>query len=374
MATTTKTADATKGMKAGNGYFLVDPSTIKKGRQSRYFDHSEKDVLDKVESYKENGQLTPITCRQLADKSLEVYDGFCRLEAALKYNELNPKSPMKLKVIVTGDNAKNAFIKGLLNNHERKSTSVVDDAFAFKTLREEHGYKDKDIAEMFNTNPTKVSLCKKLTTLRDHILQLVHRKELAFDTAIALTEFNDTTQDEILALSETYREKQQQDYNERMTVWLKEKKEIDASVAPPEFDNGEATPNDPADRPEGKIPAKKPAAKKEPPAPPESANAAAKRAIREKQAEAAARKAAGESTAGDKGGNGKKKPDKILPPTFAQLKQNIKEEFIDIEDCPEPLFTLMGILMEYMTGEIDQKMWSKDCKAESKKYEFRTKE
>jgi ParB/RepB/Spo0J family partition protein len=366
MATTTKTATEAKGMKAGNGYFMVDPSTIKKGRQSRYFDHSEKDVLAKVESYKENGQLTPITCRQLADKSLEVYDGFCRLEAALKYNELNPKSPMKLKVIVTGDNAKNAFIKGLLNNHERKSTSVVDDAFAFKTLREEHGYKDKDIAEMFNTNPTKVSLCKKLTTLRDHILQMVHRKELAFDTAIALADFNDTTQDEILALSETYRAKQQEDYEGRMETWLKEKKEIDASVAPPEFDNGDAE----GDK-EAPAPAKKPAAKKEPPAPPESANAAAKRAIREKQAEAAAKKAAGENTAGDKGGNGKKTPAKILPPTFAQLKQNIKEEFIDIKDCPEPLFSLMSILMEYMTGEIDQKKFVKDSKAESRRYDLK---
>jgi ParB/RepB/Spo0J family partition protein len=363
MATTTKTADATKGMKAGNGYFLVDPSTIKKGRQSRYFDHSEKDVLDKVESYKENGQLTPITCRQLADKSLEVYDGFCRLEAALKYNELNPKSPMKLKVIVTGDNAKNAFIKGLLNNHERKSTSVVDDAFAFKTLREEHGYKDKDIAEMFNTNPTKVSLCKKLTTLRDHILQLVHRKELAFDTAIALADFNDAQQDEILAKSEAYREQQKQTYEERMEAWMKDVKEIDVSVAPPEFDNGEATPNDPADRPEGKIPAKKP--KVDPPAPPPSTNASVKDTIRQKQAAVKDSKPAGEN----KGGNGKK--DKILPPTFAQLKQNIKEEFIDIKDCPEPLFSLMSILMEYMTGEIDQKKFVKDSKAESKRYEMK---
>jgi ParB/RepB/Spo0J family partition protein len=348
MATTTKTATEAKGMKAGNGYFMVDPSTIKKGRQSRYFDHSEKDVLAKVESYKENGQLTPITCRQLADKSLEVYDGFCRLEAALKYNELNPKSPMKLKVIVTGDNAKNAFIKGLLNNHERKSTSVVDDAFAFKTLREEHGYKDKDIAEMFNTNPTKVSLCKKLTTLRDHILQMVHRKELAFDTAIALADFNDAQQDEILAKSEAYREQQKQTYEERMEAWMKDVKEIDGAAPPPEFDNGEATPNDPADRPEGKIPAKKP--KVDPPAPPPSTNASVKDTIRQKQAAV---------------------KDKILPPTFAQLKQNIKEEFIDTKDCPEPLFSLMSILMEYMTGEIDQKKWVKDSKGESKRYDLK---
>jgi ParB/RepB/Spo0J family partition protein len=223
MATTTKTATEAKGMKAGNGYFMVDPSTIKKGRQSRFFDHSEKDILDKVESYKEHGQLTPITCRQLADKSLEVYDGFCRLEAALKYNELNPKSPMKLKVIVTGDNGENAFVKGLLNNHERKSTSVVDDAFAFKTLREEFGWKDKDIAAEFKTNPTKVSLCKKLTTLRRHILEMVHRKELAFDTAIALADFNDAQQDEILAKSEAYREQQKQTYEERMEAWMKDR-------------------------------------------------------------------------------------------------------------------------------------------------------
>jgi ParB/RepB/Spo0J family partition protein len=359
MATTTKTATETKGMKAGNGYFMVDPSTIKKGRQSRFFDHSEKDVMDKVESYKEHGQLTPITARQLADKSLEVYDGFCRLEAALKYNELNPKSPMKLKVIVTGDNGENAFVKGLLNNHERKSTSVVDDAFAFKTLREEFGWKDKDIAAEFKTNPTKVSLCKKLTTLRRHILEMVHRKELAFDTAIALADFNDAQQDEILAKSEAYREQQKQTYEERMEAWMKDVKEIDGAAPPPEFDNGEAE----GDK-EAPAPAKKP--KKEPPAAPPSTNASVKDTIRQKQAAVKDSKPAGENTNG-----GKKKPDKILPPTFAQLKQNIKEEFIDIRDCPEPLFSLMSILMEYMTGEIDQKKFVKDSKAESKRYEMK---
>jgi ParB/RepB/Spo0J family partition protein len=355
---TTKNKNETvePAVKAGQGYVLVDPSTIKKGKQSRYFDHSDKSIMERVESFKENGQLVPITCRQLADKSLEVYDGFCRLEAALKYNELNPKSPMKLKVIVTGDNAKNAFIKGLLNNHERKSTSVVDDAFAFKTLREEHGYKDKDIAEMFNTNPTKVSLCKKLTTLRDHILQMVHRKELAFDTAIALADFNDAQQDEILAKSEAYREQQKQTYDERMEAWMKDVKEIDGAAPPPEFDNGEEVNDDPA-------PAKKP--KVDPPAPPPSTNASVKDTIRQKQAAVKDSKPAGEN----KGGNGKK--DKILPPTFAQLKQNIKEEFIDIKDCPEPLFSLMSILMEYMTGEIDQKKFARDCKTESRKYEMK---
>jgi ParB/RepB/Spo0J family partition protein len=359
---TTKTSKSKKTtdeltLKAGGNYFLVDPATIKKGKQSRYFDHTKNDVMEKVRSFEEHGQLTPVTVRQLADKSLELFDGFCRLEAALEYNRLHTDSPMKLKVIVTGDNGENAFVKGLLNNHERKSTSVVDDAFAFKTLREEFGWKDKDIAAEFKTNPTKVSLCKKLTTLRRHILEMVHRKELAFDTAIALADFNDAQQDEILAKSEAYREQQKQTYEERMEAWMKDVKEIDVSVAPPEFDNGDA---------EG---ATEPPAPAKKPAPPESANAAAKRAIREKQAEAAARKAAGENTGN--GNGGKPRGADIIPPTFAQLKQNVDAEFISIKDCPEPLYSLMTILMEYLNGKISQAKWAKDSKAESRKYEMK---
>lgn len=363
--TTSKKTTDESTMKAGGNYFLVDPSTVKKGKQSRYFDHSEDDIMAKVKSYEnDGGQLTPVTCRQLSDKSLELFDGFCRLEAALKYNELHPDKPMKLKVIVTGDSGEKAYIKGMVNNHSRKTTSVVDDAFAFKALREDYGWKDKEIAETFGTNATKVSLCKKITTLRDKILKLIHSGELAFDTAVALADFNDSTQDEILAKSEAYKAEQHQKYEQRVSEWMKDAAEIDAVVPPtPAENDGKETPA----KPNNAKPGGKPAKPTKPTKPETTTNKAVKETIRAKQAEAAEAGETKPKTTGRPGAGGT-----IKAPTFSDLKTFLKEDFIDVKNAAEPAASIFEILMEYMMGKIAEAKAVKDIKTECARYELKS--
>lgn len=183
-------------------YLLVDPATIKKGKNSRYFDHTEDAVMEKVKGFEKEGQLVPINCRRLPDKSLEVYAGFCRLDGALKYNELHPDKPMKIKVIVTEDNATDAFLKGAIDNRARSKVSVVDDAFTFKSLREDGGMKDVEISKKFNVQQSYVSRLKRLTGLRKKVLEMIHAGDISLDSACELAELDDVAQDEVLTWAE----------------------------------------------------------------------------------------------------------------------------------------------------------------------------
>jgi transcriptional regulator with XRE-family HTH domain len=258
---------------------------------------------------------------------------------------------MKVKVVVTSDNAHDAYVKGIKSNDERKSNNPVDRAFQMKELRENHGWSDKDLVAFFNTNQSFVSIAKKLVTLNESVLKMLATGEITIDTAYRLAGLEEKTQDEILAKlkaeEEAFKAKQLEALEER----AKDAAEIDKGLA-------EGGTQEPAKK-------KKPS-NAQPPKGPDKNRTIKEEIAKKKEAANEKNKTAPPAA------NGKKpKVEKLPPPTFKQVKEAIETEFINIKNAPEPLFVIASMMMEYMTGKISQDKMGKDCRAESRKYDLR---
>lgn len=168
--------------------FLVDPLNIKADNSvnGRWLPQEEEDILAKVKSFEENGQLQPVVARRLSDKTLELVMGWGRRAAAIRFNELHPDKPMKLRVCVVDKiSDEEALRKNVAENRDRKDTTPMDDAINHVKFRG-HGWTDKRIAEYYGYKQAYVSQLKKLLTLPVDIQMRVHRKELSVGAAISL--------------------------------------------------------------------------------------------------------------------------------------------------------------------------------------------
>lgn len=358
-----------QGARKAEDVWNVDPLLITVPENlTRYFDHDTDAIDEMVRSYEERGQDTPVMCRRTADKGLTLVYGQCRVKAAIKYNELHPDNKMTIATVVCADNEDDALMRAIDENMIRSETSIVDQSFTMKRLIEGKKWAPKDVAAKFRCSQAKVSRCLKITALRKSILKMLHADEITFETACDLADLNDTSQDEILAQAKARVE----EWEAKQEQWLSDRigdaRKIDETVPEPAKKgdkpaNGEVeAPTKPTKRnnaqPGGTGPKPKPEPKP-------TVNKAAQEAIRKKK-EAAAEKAA--ASGAKPSGNGKKVID---PPTFVQLKRALKEEFLDIKNCPEPVYTLMALTLEFMEGKVTQAAWAKDMKAESKKYDFK---
>jgi ParB/RepB/Spo0J family partition protein len=180
--------------------FFIDPDKIVLGKNGRWDDHDEESIKVLADSYEmDGGQLEPVEVRRVEDKKVMLTMGFRRHAAALEYNRRHPDNPMKLKCVVVMTDDKDAFLRNITENRERKATSVVDDAFNQKRMREEFGMADAQIAARYRMDQSQVSKLKKLPVLREHILKLVHKGFISFDNAVDLADLSTAEQDEVIA-------------------------------------------------------------------------------------------------------------------------------------------------------------------------------
>ena len=196
--------------KTGRGdLYLINPENIILGENGRWEDHTDESIMQMVRSYEnDGGQIEPCEVRRRHDKRVVLTLGFRRYKAAMKYNELHPDTPMQLKCIVTVISEEEALIRNIVENKVRSETTVVDDAFNQRKLREQHMWTDAQIATRYDQTPSYVSRLKKLPGLRREILQMIHRKELPAELGFDLADMSNEDQDEVLAAFRRAREQE----------------------------------------------------------------------------------------------------------------------------------------------------------------------
>lgn len=184
--------------------FFILPSEISvdESVNGRWMPHDEASVAELVASYELVGQLQPVQVRKVADNKVALVMGYRRWKAAVKYNELHPDKPMKLKCVLSQLNAEEALIRNIAENRERKEATCVDDAYNMRRLREEYGWTDARIAEFYKVTAPYVSQLKKLLTLPSAVLVKVHSKALSLQAALALADLSADEQAEALAEAE----------------------------------------------------------------------------------------------------------------------------------------------------------------------------
>ena len=185
---------------------LIDPENIlaageANGRwQSDVNANADYDVATLVKSYEnEGGQRTPVEVRRLADKRVQLVCGFRRHRAAMQYNKLHPESPMKLKCVVTTCNDEEMLRRNIVENHERKATTPIDDAHNHRRLRENHGWTDARIAELYHYSVPYVNQIKGLLDLSTEIQQKIHDKEMSVQAGLAVKDLPVVEQKEVVA-------------------------------------------------------------------------------------------------------------------------------------------------------------------------------
>lgn len=181
--------------------FLIDPQEIvvDQSANGRWQPHAEADIAARVASFEAVGQLEPVTVRRIAGNRVQLVFGYLRHAAALEYNRRHPDATMRLKCTVAQWNDEESLVHNIRENRDRKSTSPVDDAHAQRRLREEHGYPDVKIAELYGVSGAYVSQLKKLLSLSRETQELVHRNELSVSAAMALAELPERDQKEVVA-------------------------------------------------------------------------------------------------------------------------------------------------------------------------------
>lgn len=194
--------------------FFINPADIVADEKSngRWQMHSDEAVLARVKSYEyENqGQLQPCTVRKVADNKVSLVIGFLRWKAAMKYNELHPDAPMKLKCVLVALNDEEALVRNITENEERDATTIIDKAHNQRRLREDFGWTDSKIAEFYRMTQGYVSQIKKLVTLPTDIQLKVHRGEVSVQSALAVADLPAEQQREIIEMAPSTKEVQQQ--------------------------------------------------------------------------------------------------------------------------------------------------------------------
>lgn len=183
-------------------YHFIDPEQIVVDEKlnGRAWPHDDESVASMAKSFEEDGgQLQPVQVRRVSDNKVQLVLGYRRYNAALLFNKLHPDKPMKLKAIVVQINDEEALRRNIVENHERKETTPVDDAFAQRRLREDYGWPDTRIAEFYRCSPPYVGILKKLLMLPTKVQRLVHGRELSVQAATALADLPPGEQAQVLA-------------------------------------------------------------------------------------------------------------------------------------------------------------------------------
>lgn len=154
-----------------------------------------------AESMVQNTQEQPCVGRRLKNGKTEVVIGFTRAEAGKMINEGFPlaggsgpvyKDPdFTLRFNLVDWTDEECFVRSLTSNSDRRNTNDIEDAENQETLRVDYKYSNRDIARIYNCDPTKVTKLKKLLDLSKDHQSLVREGLLSMDAGLELLKIDD---------------------------------------------------------------------------------------------------------------------------------------------------------------------------------------
>jgi len=180
--------------------FRIDPDQILlPARNGRAAEHSDEDILARMESIREVGQLAPVICRRLPNKKVELVAGFLRLAAIKRLNAEGAEPPIQVHVrVVDGINEESSFIRNLRENMDRVDLTAVDHSHNQAVLRNEYGWDDAKIAGFYNKSPSWVRLHAKVGFLAAPIQQEIRNGNLPLTTAAQVADLPEKKQRAVL--------------------------------------------------------------------------------------------------------------------------------------------------------------------------------
>ena len=114
---------------------------------SRVVPHSPEETEALARSILEYGQQQPAVVRKNRRQPCPACQRLWAWSAVTFIDStLRPANPIKLQCKVLDLNAEEAFVRSIVENNERSSTTPIDDAHAQRRLREEFGWTDRGSA------------------------------------------------------------------------------------------------------------------------------------------------------------------------------------------------------------------------------------
>ena len=147
---------------------LVDP---KSDQPRKYFD---KDALEELSaSISENGLLQPILVREYGEGRYQIIAGERRFRAC-KLAGLT-----EIPAIVLDRDDKAAAQIALIENIQREDLNPLEEALAYRSLKEEYDMTQEELAERVGKSRSAVANSIRLLDLPEEILTMVAAKELS---------------------------------------------------------------------------------------------------------------------------------------------------------------------------------------------------
>lgn len=147
---------------------LVDP---KADQPRKHFDKAALEQL--ANSIKENGLLQPILVREYGNGRYQIIAGERRFRAS-KIAELN-EIPA---IILDKDDLKVAEIS-LIENIQREDLNPIEEAMAFRALREQYNLTQEEVAEKVGRSRSAVTNSLRLLDLPQPVLEMVAMGEIS---------------------------------------------------------------------------------------------------------------------------------------------------------------------------------------------------
>ena len=154
---------------------IVDP---KSDQPRKHFDKAALEEL--AASIKENGLLQPILVREHLGGRYQIIAGERRFRAS-KIASLS-----EIPAIVLDKSDRKVAEIALIENVQREDLNPLEEAMAYKSLRDEHGLTQEELSEKIGKSRSAIANTMRLLDLPAEILSLVASRELSAGHARAL--------------------------------------------------------------------------------------------------------------------------------------------------------------------------------------------
>ena len=147
---------------------MVDP---KSDQPRKFFD---KEALQELsDSIKENGLLQPILVREYGEGRYQIIAGERRFRAS-KLAGLT-----EIPAIILDRDNKSVAQIALIENIQREDLNPIEEAMAFKSLKEEYDMTQEELSERLGKSRSAIANSIRLLDLPEAILSMVASKELS---------------------------------------------------------------------------------------------------------------------------------------------------------------------------------------------------
>lgn len=159
---------------------LVDP---KSDQPRKYFDKESLEELS--DSIRENGLLQPILVREYGNGRYQIIAGERRFRAC-KLAGL-----AEIPAIVLDRDDKAAAQIALIENIQREDLNPLEEALAYKSLKDEYGMTQEELSERIGKSRSAVANSIRLLDLPESVLSMVAARELSAGHARTLLGLKD---------------------------------------------------------------------------------------------------------------------------------------------------------------------------------------